>query len=139
MILVLFAAMFAALCGFAALAVDLGNVAQTHQNAQDAADSAAVSGAQLLSDSTETLPKIVTAVEEYVQANDPAITATARPCQTRAPRRGTMHGFERLRRGSPRRMTPSATLRTASRSIPRPTRAASGRPRSSASSSRRRR
>ena len=43
-VLVIFAISFTALLGFAALAVDLGNTAQSHLNTQNAADAAALAG-----------------------------------------------------------------------------------------------
>jgi Flp pilus assembly protein TadG len=47
-VLVIFAISFTALLGFAALAVDLGNTAQSHLNTQNAADAAALAGVTAL-------------------------------------------------------------------------------------------
>ncbi len=47
-ILVIFAISFTALLGFAALAIDLGNTAQSHLNTQNAADAAALAGVTAL-------------------------------------------------------------------------------------------
>ena len=47
-VLVIFAISFTALLGFAALAVDLGNIAQSHLNTQNAADAAALAGVTTL-------------------------------------------------------------------------------------------
>ncbi len=46
--LVIFVLSFTALIGFAALAIDLGNTAQSHLNTQNAADAAALAGATAL-------------------------------------------------------------------------------------------
>src|SRR5665213_1006078 len=47
-VLVIFAISFTALLGFAALAIDLGNTAQSHLNTQNAADAAALAGMTVL-------------------------------------------------------------------------------------------
>jgi Flp pilus assembly protein TadG len=69
------------ICGFVALAVDLGNVGQTHQHGQNAVDAAAVSGAQELGTDQCTgctgngtvnsgdLTAIVTSIEGYLTSN----------------------------------------------------------------------
>jgi Putative Flp pilus-assembly TadE/G-like len=60
---------------FAALAIDLGNVGQVHQNAQNAADSAALSGAQLLVQGSSQA-NVVDSVETYVKNNYPQMQAS---------------------------------------------------------------
>ena len=50
-----------------ALAVDLGNIGQLHRHAEYTVDDAAISGADLLQQGTDSLPQIVTATEGYVQ------------------------------------------------------------------------
>ncbi|MDE3087463.1 MAG: hypothetical protein KGJ77_11935, partial [Acidobacteriota bacterium] len=47
-VLVIYAAAFLAICLFAAIAIDLGNLSQNHRTAQNATDSAAISGAGLM-------------------------------------------------------------------------------------------
>ena len=74
-VLILTALALGVIFGMAALAIDIGNIGQTAQGAQGAADAAAVSGAQLLKDSSQTLSGIVTQVEQYVHDNFSAITA----------------------------------------------------------------
>jgi hypothetical protein len=49
-----------------ALAVDLGNIAQLHRHAEYTVDDAAISGADLLQQGTDSLTQIVTATEGYV-------------------------------------------------------------------------
>lgn len=68
-ITVLVALSISAVCVFAALAIDLGNVAQTRTHAQNAVDNAAVSGAELLESGTSTESQVVSSVESYVQEN----------------------------------------------------------------------
>ncbi|HLG67571.1 MAG TPA: pilus assembly protein TadG-related protein [Acidimicrobiales bacterium] len=69
-VLVLMALLLVVVFGCAALAIDLGNVAQTHQGAQDAADAAAISGAEQLSSwPTVSEGQIVSSVESYVHEN----------------------------------------------------------------------
>jgi hypothetical protein len=52
-----------------AMAVDLGNLAQLHRHAQYTVDNAAISGADLLEQGTDTLAQVVTATEGYVNEN----------------------------------------------------------------------
>jgi hypothetical protein len=52
-----------------AMAVDLGNLAQIHRHAQYTVDDAAISGADLLEQGTDTLAQVVTATEGYVNEN----------------------------------------------------------------------
>lgn len=52
-----------------AMAVDIGNVAQLHRHAQYTVDDAALSGADLLENGTDTLNQIVTATETYIDEN----------------------------------------------------------------------
>jgi len=52
-VLVIFAISFTALLGFAALAVDLGNTAQSHLNTQNAADAAALAGVNALANGND--------------------------------------------------------------------------------------
>ena len=52
-----------------ALAVDLGNVAQLHRHAEATVDDAAISGADLLEQGTDTLAQVVSATETYVDEN----------------------------------------------------------------------
>jgi hypothetical protein len=52
-----------------ALAVDLGNVAQLHRHAEYTVDNAAISGADLLQQGTDTLTQVVSATETYVDEN----------------------------------------------------------------------
>jgi Putative Flp pilus-assembly TadE/G-like len=75
-IIVLFALMLVVICLFAALAIDLGNLSQNHQVAQDATDSAAEAGADFLasasfSSGSLTEPQVVTDVENEVVENSP--------------------------------------------------------------------
>ncbi len=72
-VLILTALALGVIFGMAALAIDVGNIGQTAQGAQGAADAAAVSGAQLLKDSSQTLSGIVTQVEQYVHDNFSAV------------------------------------------------------------------
>jgi Flp pilus assembly protein TadG len=64
--------MLTMICLFAGLAIDLGSVSQTHQNAQDSSDSAALAGASLL-DYVQTgvlsEQQAVDQVENYVISN----------------------------------------------------------------------
>jgi hypothetical protein len=75
-VIVLFAIMLVVILLFAALAIDLGNLEQNHQVAQDATDSAAVTGAAFLG-STDfasgslSEPAVVTDVEDNVIENSP--------------------------------------------------------------------
>lgn len=59
-VLVIFAISFTALLGFAALAVDLGNTAQSHLNTQNAADAAALAGMTVLN--TGPVPGVASAI-----------------------------------------------------------------------------
>ena len=75
-VVVLFALMLVVICLFAALAIDLGNLSQNHQVAQDATDSAAEAGADYLasaafSSGSLTEPQVVTDVEDEVVENSP--------------------------------------------------------------------
>ena len=49
-----------------AMAVDLGNIGQLHRHAEFTVDDAAISGADLLQQGTDSLPQIVAATESYV-------------------------------------------------------------------------
>jgi hypothetical protein len=51
------------------MAVDLGNVAQLHRHAQYTVDDAAISGADLLQQGTDTLTQVVAATEGYINEN----------------------------------------------------------------------
>ncbi len=62
-ILVIFAISFSALLGFAALAVDLGNTAQSHLNTQNAADAAALAGVTELAANPNDVPSAIKSVE----------------------------------------------------------------------------
>jgi hypothetical protein len=66
---ILVAASLVVLCMSCAMAVDLGNVAQLHRHAQVTVDDAAISGADLLEQGTDTLTQVVTATEGYVNEN----------------------------------------------------------------------
>jgi Putative Flp pilus-assembly TadE/G-like len=57
------------LCMAGAMAVDLGNVAQLHRHAQYTVDDAAISGADLLEQGTDTLTQIVSSTEGYIDEN----------------------------------------------------------------------
>jgi len=57
------------LCMAGAMAVDLGNVAQLHRHAQLTVDDAAISGADLLEQGTDSLTQIVSATEGYIDEN----------------------------------------------------------------------
>ena len=57
------------LCLSGAMAVDLGNVAQHHRHAQLTVDDAAISGADLLEQATDSLTQIVSATEVYIDEN----------------------------------------------------------------------
>jgi Flp pilus assembly protein TadG len=52
-----------------ALAVDLGNIAQLHRHAETTVDDAAISGADLVEQGTDTLTQVVTATEGYIDEN----------------------------------------------------------------------
>lgn len=69
-IIVLWAVCLVCIVLFAALAIDLGNTAQIHQNAQNAADSAALSGAQQLAEGSSQTA-VVASVESYITTNYP--------------------------------------------------------------------
>ena len=60
-----------------AMAVDLGNLAQLHRHAQYTADDAAISGADLLEQGTDTLTQIVSATENYISENWGSISSSA--------------------------------------------------------------
>ena len=75
-VLVVYAAAFLAICLFAALAIDLGNLSQNQRTAQNATDSAAISGAGLLATAqfhagTLTQAQVVDQVEAYIIKNSP--------------------------------------------------------------------
>lgn len=53
----------------AAMAIDLGNVNQLHRHAQFTVDDAAISGADLLEQGTDSLSQIVSATEGYIDEN----------------------------------------------------------------------
>jgi Flp pilus assembly protein TadG len=57
------------LCMSGAVAVDLGNVAQLHRHAEYTVDDAAISGADLLEQGTDSLTQIVSATEGYIDEN----------------------------------------------------------------------
>jgi Flp pilus assembly protein TadG len=68
-ILVIFAISFSALLGFAALAVDLGNTAQSHLNTQNAADAAALAGVTALAngnDQTHAIAYVKSVATTYI-------------------------------------------------------------------------
>jgi Flp pilus assembly protein TadG len=65
------------LCMACALAVDLGNISQLHRHAERTVDNAAISGADLLEQGTDTLPQIVTATEGYVDENWANLSSSA--------------------------------------------------------------
>lgn len=67
-VIVLLALFLVAICASAALAIDIGNLAQTRQHAQSAVDAAALSGASLLA-AGESAAAVVTAAESYLQEN----------------------------------------------------------------------
>jgi hypothetical protein len=66
---ILVAASLVVLCMGCAMAVDLGNVAQLHRHAQLTVDDAAISGADLLEQGTDSLTQIVSATEGYIDEN----------------------------------------------------------------------
>jgi len=65
-VLVIFAISFTVLLGFAALAVDLGNIAQSHLNTQNAADAAALAGVTALQNGA-VVTSAITPVEAVAQ------------------------------------------------------------------------
>lgn len=84
--LVVWAVAIVSILVFAALAIDLGNIAQTKQHAQNSADSAALSAVGDLAPLTNTANGVtsltaeanaVTDVEAYVQKNDPSVANPA--------------------------------------------------------------
>ncbi len=68
-IVVIFAAALVMIMVFVGFAVDLGNFTQRHQQTQDAADAAALSGAQQLGQGSST-SVVAASVENYVDLND---------------------------------------------------------------------
>ncbi len=52
-----------------AMSVDFGNMAQLHRHAQTTVDDAAISGADLLEQGTDSLSQIVSATESYIDEN----------------------------------------------------------------------
>jgi hypothetical protein len=52
-----------------AMAIDVGQLAQLHRHAQTTVDDAAISGADLLEEGTDSLNQIVTATETYIDEN----------------------------------------------------------------------
>ena len=60
-----------------AMAVDIGNVAQLHRHAQNTVDDAAISGADLLEQGSDTLGQIVTATEAYINENWRSLPSSA--------------------------------------------------------------
>ena len=74
--MVLFAVSLSALCLCLGLAIDLGNVAQTHAKGQNAVDDAAISGADLLASGSYSTTQVVSTVETYVNENFAPITST---------------------------------------------------------------
>ena len=74
-IIVLWALGLIAIVLFAALAIDLGNTGQVKQSSQDAADSAALDGAQLLAEGNSQAT-VVTDVESYITNNYPQMSSS---------------------------------------------------------------
>jgi hypothetical protein len=56
-------------CMSGAMAVDLGNMAQLHRHASYTAEDAAISGADLLEQGTDSLTQIISATEGYIDEN----------------------------------------------------------------------
>jgi Flp pilus assembly protein TadG len=71
------AASLVMLCMACAMAVDLGNVAQLHRHAQLTVDDAAISGADLLEQGTDSLTQIVSATEGYIDENWTTLPSSA--------------------------------------------------------------
>ncbi len=85
-VLVIFAISFSALLGFAALAVDLGNTAQSHLNTQNAADAAALAGVTALHNGADVMSAIKS-VEGVAKTYIPDISwnAPSNGCSRPAP------------------------------------------------------
>ena len=84
-VLVIFAISFTALLAFAALAVDLGNIAQSHLNTQNAADAAALAGVTTLAngnDVTSAIKSVKGVAATYIAAD---ISWNAPSCRPPAP------------------------------------------------------
>jgi Flp pilus assembly protein TadG len=83
-VLVIFAISFTALLGFAALAVDLGNTAQSHLNTQNAADAAALAGATTLAVEND-VASAIASVERVAATYVANISWNAPSCRPPAP------------------------------------------------------
>ena len=83
-VLVIFAISFTALLGFAALAVDLGNIAQNHLNTQNAADAAALAGVTSLANENSVL-KAIASVEGVASTYITNISWNTPSCSPPAP------------------------------------------------------
>ncbi len=85
-VLVIFAISFSALLGFAALAVDLGNTAQSHLNTQNAADAAALAGVTALHNGAD-VNSAIKSVEDVAKIYIPDISwnAPSNGCSRPAP------------------------------------------------------
>ena len=72
----MFALLLVPLFLIAALAIDFGNLSQVHESGQNAVDEAALSGAGLLGQKTDSDAQVATAVEAYLQENFSGITSS---------------------------------------------------------------